>query len=196
MHREGASLSRNAVHADSAAVALNNPVDHREAHPGSLPGPLGGEVGVENGMDDPLCNAHAGVGNDDLDVVSGFEVQALLRSAAVSDHDIVHGYRENAAPIFHGVSGIGKQIHEYLMNLCGISHHQGIGFDFVLYLHRGGKGGADESDHLLGDRPRLNRLDFLVRLASKGQYLPDQIPSALSAGIDLLKVVCQIRARL
>ena len=100
------------------------------------------------------------------------------------------------APFFpHGISGIGAKIHQKLMNMSCIRHHQRIALDFLAYGDGRRQRGPQKFNHLFSDELHLYRFAFPLGLTTECENLFDQILGPLTRLQYFLKALMAGRLR-
>ena len=118
---KGAALAELAVHPDVAAALFDDAVNGRETQTGAASTFLCSVEGLEDVHDGPAIHAHTGVGNREHDVAAGLHADMVFGVARIEIG--VSSLHNQAAAIGHGVAGVYHQIHDDLLDLCGVSLH-------------------------------------------------------------------------
>ncbi|VTR66236.1 hypothetical protein DESC_460131 [Desulfosarcina cetonica] len=128
---EGAAHAGFAVDIDAAAQCPDDPMNHGQTQAGALALGLGGEIGVEDAFARFRRHADAVVGDRDDRIGTRFQLgdRSGERSRQV---DIGQSDFQDPAPFLHGVSGVGANIHDDLVDLGLVGNHDaGLFMDVV-----------------------------------------------------------------
>jgi hypothetical protein len=87
------------------------------------------------------------------------------------------------------MSGIGAEIHQYLMHLGGVAHDKGIRLDVHADIDGGGQRGPQQRAGFLDNPVQLDRLHFVFALPAEGQNLLDEVFGPQAGLEHLLHVV-------
>ncbi len=116
-HSEMRSLPGTAIHENTSAVLLNNPISHSQPQARSFADGFGREKGIEDPSDILFGNAHAGIGD------------------IHDNHGFIHSRLNcNLSAGGHGIPRIQEQVDENLLKLARVSDKP-AGATFVSGFH-------------------------------------------------------------
>ena len=93
------------------------------------------------------------------------------------------------------MTGVDTKIHDDLVNLGGIPHYIGLGFDLLPDLNSGGQGGTQQFHRLLDNQFGLQHLGSRFLLPAQREDMAHQLRGSFVGLLDLLQIAVKNRVR-
>lgn len=131
---EYSAFFRFAVDRNIATVTFYDAVNHRKSHTGTFTGFLGGEIGLENTFHYKFWDTVTGVAYRQSNIYVGGDTLVFIGFIFSYEH-FFQTDSQYSAIFAHGMGGVGGEVHDDLVYLCGIGENHGVtGYDTSLDL--------------------------------------------------------------
>src|SRR6266568_203830 len=115
---KGRPVARFAIDVDEAVMLLDDPIDDGQPQAGSLPHLLGGEKRLKDPLAHGFVHTLSGVGKRNHGIAAWFT--ETMRLDIIRIHFYRAGLKSEQASIRHGITGIGRQVHQDLFDLPAV----------------------------------------------------------------------------